>query len=161
MRSILPNSFPGSCLRLSGNQPGPLDQPDTNKTVFLADSVDNGKTWTNLRQLTSVHGQCHGAGVGLSNNRAGCGVRSPLPRELGSGRAMVSNDNGKTWSDEVYYLCHGHVAGFPRHISLDGEEILTFIGSCYGDVSKWENATGNSHSSASSGGNRFRDYRDR
>ena len=137
--------FPGRLLAVIRYQPGPPDQPHTNKTVFLADSVDNGATWTNLRQLTSVHGQCHGAAVGLSNDRAVAAYDHRYPRELGSGRAMVSDDNGENWSDEVYYLCHGHVAGFPRHISLDGEEILTFIGSCYGDVSKWENATGNSH----------------
>lgn len=137
--------FPGQLLGVIRYQPGPPDQPHTNKTVFLSDSVDNGATWTDLRQLTSVHGQCHGAAVGLSNNRAVVAYDHRYPRELGSGRAMVSDDNGKNWHDEVYYLCHGHVAGFPRHISLDGEEILTFIGSCCGDVSKWENATGNSH----------------
>ena len=137
--------FPERLLAVIRYQPGPPEQPQTNKTVFLADSVDNGATWTNLRQLTSVHGQCHGAAVGLSNNRAVVAYDHRYPRELGSGRAMVSGDNGASWHDEVYYLCHGHVAGFPRHISLDGEEILTFIGSCYGDVSKWENATGNSH----------------
>jgi hypothetical protein len=136
---------PGRLLAVIRYQPGPPDQPHTNKTVFLADSADHGFTWQNLRQLTSVHGQCHGAGVGLSNNRVVVAYDHRYPRNLGTGRAMVSDDGGETWRDEVYYLCHGHVAGFPRHITLDGEEILTFIGSCYGDVSKWENATGNSH----------------
>ena len=137
--------FPERLLAVIRYQPGPPNQPHTNKTVFLADSIDKGATWTNLRQLTSVHGQCHGAAVGLSNNRAVVAYDHRYPRELGSGRAMFSNDNGENWHDEVYYLCHGHVAGFPRHVTLDGDEILTFIGSCYGDVSKWENATGNSH----------------
>ena len=137
--------FPGRLLAVIRYQPGPPEHPHTNKTVFLADSVDNGAMWTNLRQLTSVHGQCHGAGIGLSNNRAVVAYDHRYPRELGTGRAMVSDDNGENWHDEVYYLCHGHVAGFPRHVTLDSEEILTFIGSCYGDVSRWENATGNSH----------------
>jgi hypothetical protein len=137
--------FPGRLLAVIRYQPGPPDRPESNKTVFLADSGDGGLTWTNLRQLTTVHGQCHGAAVGLSDNRAVVAYDHRYPRELGTGRAMVSDDNGESWHDEVYYLCHGHVAGFPRHISLDGEEILTFIGSCYGDVSKWENATGHSH----------------
>ena len=136
---------PGRLLAVIRYQPGPPEQPQSNKTVFLADSVDSGFTWSNLRQLTTVHGQCHGAAVRLSDNRVVVAHDHRYPRELGSGRAMVSHDIGQTWEDEVYYLCHGDVAGYPRHITLDGEDILTFIGSCYGDVSKWENATGNSH----------------
>ncbi len=33
------------------------------KHIFLADSPDGGRTWTEPRQLTAVYGQCHGAGV--------------------------------------------------------------------------------------------------
>ena len=135
---------PGRLLAVIRYQPGPPDQPHTNKTVFLADSVDGGSTWTDLRQLTSVHGQCHGAAVGLTRDRAVAAYDHRYPREMGSGRAMVSSDNGRNWSDEVYYLCHGRAAGFPRHISVDGEQILTLIGSCYGDVESWDKAIGNS-----------------
>ena len=56
---------------------------------------------------------------------------------------MVSHNNGETWQDEVYYLSHGHAAGYAATISLDGEEMLTLTGSCYGDVGSWDNCIGN------------------
>jgi hypothetical protein len=56
------------------------------------------------------------------------------PRNLGTGRAMVSHDGGLTWEDEVYYLARGLVAGFPASVSPDGEEMLTLIGSSNGDA---------------------------
>jgi hypothetical protein len=115
------------------------------KHVFLADSVDGGITWTNLRQLTTVFGQCHGSAVGLSNNRVVLVHDHRYPRELSSGRAMVSHDGGQTWSDEVYYLCHGNAAGFAQTITLDGEEMLTLVGSAYGNVDSWENCIGKSY----------------
>jgi len=115
------------------------------KHVFLADSADGGVTWTNLRQLTTVFGQCHGSAVGLSDNRVVVVHDHRYPRELGSGRAMVSRDGGQTWADEVYYLCHGKAAGFAQTITLDGEEMLTLVGSAYGNVESWENCIGKSH----------------
>ena len=137
--------FPGRLLAVIRYQPGPPEKPQSNKTVFLADSMDGGSTWNNLRQLTTENGQCHGAAVGLSNNRAVVTYDHRYPRELGSARAMISCDKGQNWQDEVYYLCHGNAAGFTRHITLDGEEILTLVGSCYGDVSTWEKVIGASH----------------
>ncbi|MCY3759635.1 MAG: hypothetical protein OXH50_00160 [Gemmatimonadetes bacterium] len=29
---------------------------------------------------------------------------------------------------EVYDLCHGNAGGYPRHLTLDPDEILTFVG---------------------------------
>ena len=136
--------FPGRLLAVIRYQPGPPDRPESNKTVFLADSTDKGSTWVGHRQLTSEEGQCHGAAVGLSGNRAVVAYDHRYPRNMASARAMLSHDHGQNWQDEVYYLCHGNAAGFTRHITLDGEEILTLVGSCYGDVGQWENATGNS-----------------
>lgn len=136
----------GRLLAVVRYQPGPHGRANPFKHVFLADSEDGGETWTNLRQLTTVFGQCHGAGVGLSANRVVVAHDHRYPRKMGSGRAMVSHDGGQNWDDEVYYLCHGHCAGFPRHITVDGEEILTFIGSYYGDVDKgWHHLIGRSH----------------
>ena len=136
----------GRLLAVIRYQPGPPDAPETGKTVFLADSADGGATWTNLRQLTTVGGQCHGAAVGLTNKRVVVAYDHRYPRELATGRAMVSHDEGQSWEDEVYYLIHGNDAGYTRHLALDGEEILTLVGQCYGDVEKgWDQQIGNSH----------------
>lgn len=136
----------GRLLAVIRYQPGPPDKPETGKTVFLADSDDSGATWFNMRQLTTINGQAHGAGVGLSNNRVVVAYDHRYPRELATGRAMVSHDGGQKWEDEVYYLIHGNTAGYHRHLTLDGEELLTFVGQCYGDVDKgWDSQTGNSH----------------
>ena len=89
-----------------------------------------------------MFGQCYGAGVGLVRNRAVVTTDYRYPREMGSGRALVSLDGGETWQDEVYYLTHGRAAGYAATISPDGEEMLTLAGSCYGDVSAWDNCIG-------------------
>ena len=112
------------------------------KHVFVAHSDDAGVTWTSPRQLATVLGQCYGYGVGLSNNRAVVVTDHQYPREMSSGRAVVSYDGGETWRDEVYYLSHGNAAGYAATICLDGEEMLTLTGSCYGDVSSWDNCVG-------------------
>jgi len=98
------------------------------KHVFLADSDDNGLTWNNMRQLTTLFGQCHGFPTGLTNNRVVVCHDNRLPEEVKGGRAMVSHDDGKTFEDEVYYLCHGVNAGHARTVTLDGEEMLTMVG---------------------------------
>ncbi len=113
------------------------------KHAFVAHSDDGGSTWTPPRQLATVLGQCYCAGVGLSDNRAVAIMDHRYPREMGSGRAMVSLDGDETWEDEVYYISHGRAAGYTATISFDGEEMLTLAGSCYGDVSKWDNCVGN------------------
>jgi len=115
------------------------------KHVFLADSADSGVTWANQRQLTTVFGQCYGSAVGLSNDRVVVIHDHRYPRELSSGRAMVSRDGGQTWADEVYYLCHGNAAGYAQTITLDGEEMLTLVGSVYGDVGAWESCIGRTY----------------
>ena len=88
-------------------------------------------------------GQCYGYGVGLSGNRAVVVTDHRYPRNMSSARAVVSHDNGETWQDEVYYLSHGHAAGYAATISLDEEDMLTLTGSCYGDVNSWNNCIGN------------------
>jgi hypothetical protein len=112
------------------------------KHVFVADSTDGGQTWSRNMQVTTECGQCHGAAVGLSNKRVVMVYDHRYPRPMSSARAAVSNDEGRTWSDEVYYLSNGIVAGFARTISLDGEEMLTLTGSYYGDKLGWGDVTG-------------------
>ena len=115
----------GRLLAVIRHQPGPPDQPAKRKTLFLADSANGGSTWTNLRKLTTEYGQCHGAAAGLSGDRVVVAHDHRYPRQAGSCRAMVSHDGGQNWLDEVYYLCHGNSAGYPRHVTLDADEILT------------------------------------
>ena len=99
------------------------------KTVFLADSDDGGKTWDRFRQLTNYHGQCHGYGVGLSDGTFMVAYDHRYPRDLSSGRAMISRDEGETWEDEVYYLYYGDgVSGFSQSLALDDGSILTVGG---------------------------------
>ena len=113
------------------------------KHVFVAHSDDSGRTWAEPRQLATVLGQCYGYGVGLSNNRTVAVTDHRYPREMSGARALVSHNDGETWQDEVYYLSHGNAAGYAATICLDGEEMLTLTGSCYGDVNSWDNCVGN------------------
>jgi hypothetical protein len=113
------------------------------KHVFVADSTDGGKTWSRNRQVTTECGQCHGAAIGLKNKRVVLVYDHRYPRPMSSARAVVSDDEGQTWRDEVYYLSNGVVAGFARTSSLDGEEMLTLTGSYYGDKLGWNDVTGN------------------
>ena len=136
---------PGRLIAVIRYQPGPPDRPELGKTVFLAESADAGKSWVNHRQLTNVNGQCHGMAACLAGGILVVAHDHRYPRSMGSCRAMVSRDDGQSWEDEVYYLCHGNVAGYPRHLTLDSDEILTLVGSCYGDADAgWGMATGNS-----------------
>ena len=121
-RPKLPEDPPDVCQRTGS--PGPFPY----KHVFLAESDDGGLTWDHFRQLTSVWGQSDGWVTPLNDNRVVVCHDHRYPREMGSGRAMVSYDGGTTFEDEVYYLCHGAVAGHMRCVSLDGEEILSMGG---------------------------------
>ena len=118
------------------------DSPFPYKHVFVAHSDDQGLSWTPPRQLAADFGQCYGSGVGLSRNRAVVVCDHRYPREMGSARARVSHDRGESWADEMYYLNHGHAAGYAATLSLDGEEMLTLTGSCYGDVESWKGVIG-------------------
>ena len=61
---------------------------------------------------------------------------------MSSARAVVSDDEGKTWRDEVYYLSNAPIAGFARTITLDGEEMLTLTGTFSGPTEEFDSATG-------------------
>ncbi len=117
------------------------------KTVFLADSSDGGKTWNRFRQLTNVHGQCHGYGVGLSDGTFVVAYDHRYPRDLSTGRAMISHDEGETWEDEVYYLYYGDgISGFSQSLVLDDGWILT-VGGISHELEgrrRWAGATGKS-----------------
>ncbi len=138
-RPLLP-SDPANILVLTGAQRHNHSFPY--KHVFVADSTDGGRSWSPIRQLTTECGQCHGQGVGLSKGRVVVVYDHRYPREMAGARAVVSDDEGKTWRDEVYYLSNAQVAGFARTITLDGREMLTLTGTYSGKNLSWESATG-------------------
>ena len=102
------------------------------KTVFLADSHDQGKTWKNLRPLTNVHGQCHGFAAGLSDGSVVVTHDHRYLPGTPGGKAMISRDEGRTWEDEVYHLYFatkpGGMAGFSESVVLEDDTILTLAG---------------------------------
>ena len=99
------------------------------KHVFLADSWDGGRTWKGLRPLTTVFGQCYGTAVGLKDGTAVLVHDHRYPRELSTGRAMISHDEGETWEDEVYYLYYGiGLSGYSQSVALKDGLILTVAG---------------------------------
>ena len=136
-------SDPANILVLTGAQRHNHSFPY--KHVFVADSTDGGKSWSPIRQLTTECGQCHGQGVGLSQGRVVVVYDHRYPRQMAGARAVVSDDEGKSWRDEVYYLSNAVVAGFARTITLDGHQMLTLTGTYSGEIRGWESSTGASH----------------
>ena len=98
------------------------------KHVFLADSEDEGLTWKNFRQLTTVFGQCYGFPVALSDGTVVVSHDHRYPGGLPA-RTMISYDEGETWEDEVYYLFEeGGGSDFSRSVVLEDDVILTIVG---------------------------------
>ena len=64
------------------------------KHVFRLDSRDQGRTWTNFRQLAVGHGQPHGFPAALSDGTVVV-VRTNGYHPNRSGLAMVSHDEGR------------------------------------------------------------------
>ena len=120
------------------------------KTVFLSDSVDEGKTWKNLRPLTNVHGQAHGFAAGLSDGSVVVTHDHRYPPGSPGGKAMVSHDEGKTWEDEVYYLYFatepGGLSGFSESVVLEDDTILTLAAAT--DVRRTKRLTASSSGSS-------------
>ena len=96
------------------------------KHLFLADSDNGGRTWTNLRQWTRVIGHCPGELVQLSDGRIVLLHTNRYPYPEGDLRARVSSDEGATWSDEYYVVSDG--AGYSGSIVLDDDTIVTVTG---------------------------------
>lgn len=139
-RPLLP-SDPPNILEITGAKRWNHSIPY--KHVFVTESANGGKSWSRNRQVTTECGQCHGAAVGLRNKRVVMVYDHRYPRPMSSARAVVSDDEGKTWRNQVYYLSNGVVAGFARTITLDGEQMLTLTGSYYGEKLGWNDVTGN------------------
>jgi hypothetical protein len=114
------------------------------KHIFLADSDDEGRSWQNVRQLTTAFGQCYGFPAGLSDGTAVVVHENRYPREISSGRAVISGDEGKTWNDEVYYLYYGlGTSGYNQSIVLKDDVILTVAGTSDSlDARSWQDWVG-------------------
>ena len=138
-RPLLPTDPPDLIERTGG-----MDRPY--KHVRLNEPGDGGRTWENLRLLTTVFGQCYAFPAALSDgtvavihdSRYGPGRLRPLAFPLNekvpspgvpSGRAMISRDEGRTWEDEVYYTHYGDSdSGYSQSAVLDDGTILTIAG---------------------------------
>ena len=95
------------------------------KHIFQIESHDEGRTWTNFRQLTTTLGQCYGFPAALSHGTVVLvHVTHYGPGPRGS-RAMISHDEGQTWEDEVYYLDFSEPSGYNQSLVLEDDTILT------------------------------------
>jgi len=116
------------------------------KIIFLADSGDQGRTWKNVRQLTTVFGQCYGYPAALSDGTVVVVHDTRYGPGAPSGRAIISHDEGATWQDEVYYVYYGIAqSGYSESVVLDDDTIVTIAGvSDYtAGNGSWEAWTGN------------------
>ena len=121
------------------------------KHHFLIDSNDGGRTWKNLRPLTTVYGQCYGYPAALSDGMVVVIHDTRYGPGPDAARAMISRDEGKTWEDEVYYVFFGEGGtGYSESVVLDDDTILTVGGtSTHPDAKRyWHASIGHSHLTA-------------
>ena len=120
------------------------------KHLFLTDSEDEGRTWKDFRQLTTVFGQCYGFPAALSDGTVAVVHDHRYPRGL-PGRAMISRDEGATWEDEVYFMYYGAaISGYSESVVLKNDLILTIAGTtdAMSAIDSWDGATGRSELTA-------------
>lgn len=106
------------------------------KHVFLGDSDDGGRTWTDLRPVLDPEGrpllllgECHGQLAQLPDGRVVLvnDRRYPFPLHADNDvRGRVSDDDGRTWSPEAYQVATG--MGYPASVALDDGTIVTVTG---------------------------------
>jgi hypothetical protein len=104
------------------------------KHVFLADSDDQGKTWTGLRPLVDDHGkpllgygECRGQLAQLPNGAIILVHDKRYPYEQIETRAEMSLDGGKTWLRRTYHLLGGN--GYASSAVLQDGTLVTVAGS--------------------------------
>lgn len=125
------------------------------KRVYLADSEDDGLTWTNFRPVSRrLHGptdlalgQAHGELSQLSDGTLILTTDHRYPREEARVLARVSRDEGRTWSPEVYHLTRpgftvlgssikGYGTGYASSVVLEDDTIVTMTGA--GTCLRWK-----------------------
>ena len=142
-RPLLPTDLP-AMRQVSGDERG-------FKHHFLIDSDDGGRTWQNLRPLTTIYGQCYGYPAAQSDGTVIVIHDTRYGPGPDAARAMISRDEGRTWEDEVYYVFFGEGGtGYSESIVLDDDTILTVGGtSTHPDAKRYWNASiGYSHLTA-------------
>jgi len=136
-RPLLPDDPPDLVEQMRGMGIWPY------KHVFLADSQDEGRTWQNFRQLTTVFGQTRGYPAALSDGTVVVVHDTRYGPGAPGSRAMISYDEGETWEDEVYYLDYTTFTGsYNASVVLEDDVILAIVGSSDAGNS-WEAVTGN------------------
>lgn len=134
--------LPGELEKLTGGDTRPFtwDEGVSNvfKHVLLADSHDDGRTWTNHRLMTTMMGQCNGFPMGLSDGTAVVLHDHRYPRgEPHPLRSMISYDEGEAWEDEIYYLFFvERGCGYGASVLLDDDTVLTIGGITDPDAGK-------------------------
>lgn len=74
------------------------------KRMTLAESDDGGLTWHRQRPVSFMLEEMHGGGVQLPDGRVVFIHTHRGPSYHGGERAKVSDDEGRTWRDEIYFL---------------------------------------------------------
>ena len=122
------------------------------KHLALADSLDGGRTWQGLRQLTTVFGQCYGYPAALDDGTVVVVHDTRYGPGPDAARAMISRDEGKTWEDEVYYLFYGEGGtSYSQSVVLEDGTIVTVGGGSDrtdGNPGSWDNWLGHTDMTA-------------
>lgn len=99
--------------------------PKTIFTIFQTESADNGKTWTEPRQILKQQG---GAPPHLFRHSSGMLICTYGYRQTPFGiKVMFSSDEGKTWDtdNDLYINLVSDDIGYPSTVELDDGSLLT------------------------------------
>ena len=118
------------------------------KNVFLVDSTDDGRTWHNFRQLTTVFGQTRGHGAALSDGTVVVVHDTRYGPGSPGSRVMISRDEGRTWEDEVYYLDRTSFTGSYNATLAIEDDLLLTIGGWSDAGNGWDLVLDNTHFTA-------------
>ena len=109
------------------------------KRVFIGQSEDEGRTWSDLRPLETDDGapllelgECHGQLLQVSDGRVVLVHDRRYPLLQSGTRARVSHDQGRTWEPEVFHLAAG--SGYPASVALEDGTVVTVTGCSRSDA---------------------------
>ena len=123
-RLLIPGDPPGLVAKVGGKGTTPY------KHLFVMESQDSGRTWKNVRQLTTVFGQTRGVPVALKDGTVIVIHDTRYGPGPAGSRAMITRDEGKTWLDEVYYLDRTAFTGsYAGSVALKDGLVLSVVAS--------------------------------